>query len=128
MRLFPKRRWLRFSVRTLLIAVTIFCVWLGWQVSIVREREALTKVVTDAGGHCVLRYVVNVELELSRIDRFFIRRWMGDREWKSIGFDVIPDPALLQKVERAFPEAAIIRYDPDGSPNIYRLRTTESPF
>jgi hypothetical protein len=25
----PKHRWLTFSTRTLLIAVTIFCVWLG---------------------------------------------------------------------------------------------------
>jgi len=36
----PKRRWLSFSIRTLLIAVTIFCVWLGWQVSIVREASS----------------------------------------------------------------------------------------
>src|SRR5205085_538439 len=40
MPLLPNRRWLTFSVRTLLIAVTILCVWLSWQVSIVRERKA----------------------------------------------------------------------------------------
>ena len=26
----PKRRWLRYSVRTLLVADTIFAVWPGW--------------------------------------------------------------------------------------------------
>jgi hypothetical protein len=48
-RLFPKRRWLRFSVRTLLVAVTIFCVWLGWQVKIVRERARLRIWAADHG-------------------------------------------------------------------------------
>src|SRR5215213_2601796 len=43
MRLFPKRRWLRYSIRTLLIAVMVFCVWLGWQVSIVRERRSFVE-------------------------------------------------------------------------------------
>src|SRR5688572_1153388 len=48
----PKRRWLRFSVRTLLVAVTIFCMWLGWQVSIVRERKAVQDLVL--GRHAKL--------------------------------------------------------------------------
>src|SRR4051812_16595172 len=43
----PKRRWLTFSVRTLLVAVTIFCVWLAWQVSIVRERSKLRRWAAD---------------------------------------------------------------------------------
>jgi hypothetical protein len=46
----PNRRWLRFSIRTLLLAVTIFCVWLGWQVSIVREREKLLQLVLRNGA------------------------------------------------------------------------------
>src|SRR5262245_53532355 len=36
----PKRRWLRFSLRSLLIVVTIFGVWLGWELQIVRHRKA----------------------------------------------------------------------------------------
>jgi hypothetical protein len=53
-----RRRWLRFSVRTLLIAVTVFCVWLGWQVSIVRERKA---VMTDLDKELVESAVLNRE-------------------------------------------------------------------
>ena len=40
-----KHRWLRYSIRTLLVAVTIFCVWLGWQFRIVRERKAVLDLV-----------------------------------------------------------------------------------
>jgi len=42
------RRWLRFSVRTLLVAVTIFCVWLGWQVNWVRERRIARQRISFA--------------------------------------------------------------------------------
>jgi hypothetical protein len=44
-----KRRWLRFSIRTLLVAVTIFCAWLAWQVRIVRERAELRRWAADHG-------------------------------------------------------------------------------
>src|SRR4249919_3316018 len=37
----PKRRWFRFSLRTMFVVVTIFGVWLGWQLNIVRERKAI---------------------------------------------------------------------------------------
>ena|SRR5215211_8235772 len=35
----PKRRWLRYSVRTLLVAVTIFCVWLGYTLNWIHARH-----------------------------------------------------------------------------------------
>ena len=39
----PKRRWFRFSLRTLFVVVTVCCVWLGWQLHIVRERQAMLR-------------------------------------------------------------------------------------
>ena len=35
------RRHFRFSLRTLLILVTLLCVWMGWQIHVVRERKAI---------------------------------------------------------------------------------------
>ena len=35
----PKRRFLRFSVSTLLIVLTIFCVVLGWKVEQARKQR-----------------------------------------------------------------------------------------
>src|SRR4051794_5204364 len=40
----PKRRWYQFSLRTLLIGVTLLavpCAYVGWQIRIVRARRAL---------------------------------------------------------------------------------------
>jgi hypothetical protein len=36
---FPKHPWLRYSVRTLLVAVTIFCLGLGWAMQWIHERR-----------------------------------------------------------------------------------------
>jgi hypothetical protein len=37
----PNRRWLRFSLRTLFVVVTVFCVWLGYHVNWIHQRRAL---------------------------------------------------------------------------------------
>ena len=37
----PKRRWFRFSLLTMLVVVTIFGCWLGYQVNWIRQRRAI---------------------------------------------------------------------------------------
>jgi len=46
----PKRRWFRYSLRTLFVVVTLFACWLGWNPSRIRERERVMKVVLSYGG------------------------------------------------------------------------------
>ena len=42
-------RWLRFSLRTLLVVMTVLCVWLGIKVNAARrQKEALTAVLNAA--------------------------------------------------------------------------------
>jgi hypothetical protein len=36
----PRRRWFRFSLRTMLVVVTVFGCWMGYQVNWIRERHA----------------------------------------------------------------------------------------
>ena len=35
----PKRRWPRFSLRTMFVVVTVFGCWLGWNIHCIRERD-----------------------------------------------------------------------------------------
>ncbi len=40
----PKRRWLQFSLRTLLVVTAIFALWLGWHVHGVQQRKEAVKL------------------------------------------------------------------------------------
>jgi hypothetical protein len=46
----PHRWGLRFSMRSLLIAVTIFCVALGWRLNRARQQREAIKAIKEAGG------------------------------------------------------------------------------
>jgi hypothetical protein len=45
-----KRRWFRYSLRTLLAVLTVGCLWLGWNVNIVQQRQAMLKEIETSGG------------------------------------------------------------------------------
>ena len=46
----PKRRWFRFSLRTFLIVLTIFCVWFGLYLYRVEQQREAVKWVLGHGG------------------------------------------------------------------------------
>lgn len=41
----PRRRWFRWSLRTLFVAWTLFGLWLSWQLHIVRERNRMLAIL-----------------------------------------------------------------------------------
>ena len=48
-----KRRWYQFSLRALMIVVTLVaavCGYVGWQATIVRERDAMLARIEKEGG------------------------------------------------------------------------------
>ena len=46
----PRRRWLRFNLRTFLIVLTILCVWLSWySIRAKQQREAVIWVLKNGG-------------------------------------------------------------------------------
>lgn len=40
----------RFSIRTVLVGLTVFCVWLGWNVQTARKQQAIVAKVREHGG------------------------------------------------------------------------------
>src|ERR1700716_3822386 len=44
-----KRDWLRFSLRSLFVVVTVFSVWLGSQMQFVHRREAMVQLLAGRG-------------------------------------------------------------------------------
>ena len=119
----PKRRWFRFSLRTLFVVVTIFGVWLGWQLKIVRERKAL---LAEMGGEQPT--LEEMEADPSGQDRLsatrfqyarvpLYRRLLGDKSYPDLAFAVqaATSSPLLERIERAFPESMLDVYISDGS-------------
>ena len=46
----PKRRWFRFSLRTLFVVVTVLCLWLGWNVHQVQQRKEWLEYIQANGA------------------------------------------------------------------------------
>ena len=47
----PKRRFIRFSLRTFLVILTAFAVWLGFEVNRARQTRLAILAVQEMGGH-----------------------------------------------------------------------------
>src|SRR5204863_3831428 len=46
----PKRRWFRFSLRMLLLIVTVLCVWLGFKVNAARQQHEAIESIRRVQG------------------------------------------------------------------------------
>jgi hypothetical protein len=51
-----KTRWLRFSLRTLLLLITALCIWLGVQVTAARRQKEAVEAILKAGGQVGFDY------------------------------------------------------------------------
>lgn len=113
-----RRRWYRFSLRTLLVVVTVMCVYLGWAINWKRQREAflMTGGVFDHSD--------------SDFPAPILVRAVGAKGyhypmlWK-------PSDLQLQEARRLFPEANLM-YEKGGYMSLYDrdwpLRPTSEPL
>ena len=103
-----KRRRFQFRLRTLMIAVTLFCVvgaWFGNQAWIVIQRKAILRddkisgmMVSDDRG-----------LVPDRPNIPWIRRILGDRDCFVIWANESASDEDMERYKAAFPEAGMIR-------------------
>ena len=126
----PRRRWFRFafSLRTMFVVVTIFGVWLGWNLKIVLERKAVLRELADLDLE-VPPVALDSLIEISpflarllpRLDVGFARRLFGDEPYYEIFLPEEMPPQLIERVERAFPETRLSINDPTA-PKGYAFR------
>src|SRR4051794_35850957 len=50
------RRWLQFSLRTFLVAISVLCVWLGIKVNAARRQKAAVAAIIKSGGELCFDY------------------------------------------------------------------------
>jgi hypothetical protein len=104
-----QRRWLRFSLRTLFVLVTVFCVWMGVQVKWVRDRhEAIEWVLLP--GYSKEQFSQGI---VAKPKRAPFPLWIvGEPGFEEISVSVArPDKKYTQEqLQSLFPEATFAGY------------------
>ena len=102
----PKNHRLRFSVRTLLLAIAWTCVamlWLSGQWRMVNERQTVRRIVNEAGGTSSTAPNPFFRADVANVT--FVRRLIGDSEVTYFFKLGNLSPVERDRVKRAFPEA-----------------------
>jgi hypothetical protein len=116
----PRRRF-QFRLRTLMIGVTLLavpCAYVGWQVKIVRARNAMMIRLRDLGGVCntpdEIRDFFSASYKRSigmyRLPVLpWIRRWLGDQAVYQMWIPESAPSHDAAEIAQAFPEAIVGR-------------------
>jgi hypothetical protein len=98
----PKRRWFRFSLRTLFVVVTVMAMaaaWLAWVISLDRQRIELRNSIFARGG----RIEWDADYEFPA---FWFREWIcNDFPAQRIRVPQAHEFEFRAQVKRLFPEA-----------------------
>jgi hypothetical protein len=125
----PRRRWFSFSVRTLLVMVTLSAApmwWVGLQWRIVQERQRLRHEIEHAGGNIVpltswtyavaatsggSRFLPSEAQQQARYEKRahlpFPRKWLGDEPIELIDLPYPYSEPHVGPIRVAFPEATL---------------------
>lgn len=104
----PNRRWPRFSLRTLFVAVTLSALAGGWLLNTYRlVSDRLTYLPRLEGGHAL--FAAQLRPADEPADVSWIRKLMGDRACGTMIYapQRDPDGSELQTARELFPEAHI---------------------
>ena len=117
-----RRRWFQFSLGTMLLLMTLLCVWLAWQVRIVRERQALMAFLKEQGGTTMTLkdwrdpsayggYAPSGSapsvVAPPQISVPFWRQWMGDEPIVEVVYPPDSAESDIESARAAFPEAEV---------------------
>jgi hypothetical protein len=99
-----KRRWFQFSLRTLMIVVTllaVLCGYVGWQAKIVRHRRELIRQVVAAGSYVGFDFALELKDSIP-----WLRRLLGDEPIRLFGL-LGATGDKREEISAAFPEADV---------------------
>ena len=107
---------LRFSLRTLLVVVTVLGFWLSQKKMRAVRRQAFKTEIEAAGGEISCRY----QFGDSR-DFLYRATWlssaMGDPG--PMTTVILPNAAMLERAQAIYPESTIWMYDSSGTEHLW---------
>ncbi|MBI2826035.1 MAG: hypothetical protein HYX69_15225 [Planctomycetia bacterium] len=99
----PRRRWFQFRLRTMFLLVTLFALWLGWQVNLARQRIAFREALFAKGGYVEW----DSSYEFPPIPSF--REWfLDDYPVQKIRVPYMWEAEFRADAKRLFPEATYL--------------------
>jgi hypothetical protein len=107
----PRRRWFRFSLRTLFVVVTVlvaFGYWLGSNINVVYQRQAIRErgdILFGTGSAEENERILRVAKSTAKPRLSWIRRLMGDEPAEAIVVTNEPD---FSPTVSLFPEAIVV--------------------
>jgi hypothetical protein len=105
----PRRPGLRFSLRTMFVVVTLFCMWVAWQLNWIRDRHLALKTV-HPGGYSLKDY---------RPAPWSIRLFERGVPFINVDPEIARDTERVNELKRLFPESRL--FTPlDGQPVLDR--------
>jgi len=103
----PRRRFFRYSLRTLMIVVTVFCVWLGITAKRARDQRQAVEVILKLGGEVYYEHQLQKMLEVINRNKgrpgsqdtntpgpVWLRRLIGDEYFFSVASVVFTGPKV----------------------------------
>ena len=97
---------IRFSLKWLLITVTAFALWFGWNISQLRQRDAVEAFITAQGG-TVTRGALMVQPNRPWKRMPLSWRLLGAKPVQVIDARGITDEGDREQIRASFPEAEI---------------------
>jgi hypothetical protein len=106
----PRRRW-SYSLRTMFVVVTAVAIplgWLGWQLKIVRERNAAREWLRESREGGVPEYAAGLACTQNNPSNPFWRVWLGDEAAPVVLITDRLPKEQIDRIRKVFPEAEII--------------------
>jgi hypothetical protein len=103
-----------FSLRTMFIAMTALCCWLGRELHVVRSRRDLIESFTSQS------YGITYAGPLDRARIPWYRQWLGDRSVELINLRGSLSEETIDRIRAAFPEAGLMNRHTGPAPAVRR--------
>jgi hypothetical protein len=108
-----KRRWFRFSLRTLFVLVTVLCIWLGHSLTWIRQRHTVFH-----RHHPALRSMSRNGIRTDHANAPWSIRLLGEPGAVAILLKRGTSAAERERIQQLFPEAEIYNLNFPGNPKV----------
>jgi hypothetical protein len=98
------RPWLQFGLRTMLVIVTLFAIWLGWELKYIRDRKEAKIWLLENGGYCVPEHL---DRHIFGSSISFWRNLLGDAAIEEVVFGRDTPSSEQSRFAQLFPEAEV---------------------